>query len=64
LLRIKQIDEAHTLFSEIAVLWNKVSNLFETTAKTKNIIYINQASNILIDLSQKEKKAMELLLTI
>lgn len=64
LLKIKQIDEAHTLFSEIAILWNQVSNLFETTAKTKNIIYINQASKILIDLSQREKKAMELLLTI
>ena len=64
LLKITQIAEAHTLYSEIAILWQEVSSLFEKAAKTENIIYINQASKILIDLSQKEKKAMELLLTI
>jgi hypothetical protein len=64
LLRIEKLSEAYKMFAEIAILWKQVSNLFEKTAKTKNIKYINQASEILIDLSQKEKMAMELLLTI
>ncbi|MHB9073795.1 MAG: BtrH N-terminal domain-containing protein [Desulfobaccales bacterium] len=64
LLKIEKIDEAHKMFSEIAILWTKVSNLFEKTAKTKSIEYINQASEILSDLSKKEKITMELLLKI
>lgn len=62
LLKIKELNEAHKMFCEIAVLWTQVSSLFEKTAKTKDIRYINQASEILIDLSQKEKMAMESLL--
>ena len=64
LLKIEKINEAHKMFSEIAILWTRVSNLFEKTAETKNIKYINQASEILIDLAKKEKTAMELLLKI
>ena len=52
------------MFAEIAILWKQVSSLFEKTAKTNNIQYINHASEILVDLSQKEKIAMELLLKI
>ena len=52
------------MFSEIAILWTKISTLFEKTAETKNIKYINQASEILVNLSKKEKIAMELLLGI
>ena len=64
LLKIEKINEAHKMFSEIAILWTSISNLFEKTAETKNIKYINQASEILIDLAKKEKKVMELLLKI
>jgi len=64
LLRIEKLSEAYKMFAEIAILWKQVSSLFEKTAKTKNIKYINQASEILIDLSRKEKMAMELLLKI
>jgi hypothetical protein len=64
LLKIEKINEAHKMFSEIAILWTSVSSLFEKTAETKNIKYINQASEILIDLAKKEKIAMELLLEI
>jgi len=64
LLKIEKINEAHKMFTEIATLWTSVSSLFEKTAKTKNIKYINQASEILIDLAKKEKIAMELLLKI
>ncbi|MCK5461009.1 BtrH N-terminal domain-containing protein [Candidatus Gracilibacteria bacterium] len=62
LLKIEKIKEAHKMFSEIAILWTRVSSLFEKTAETKNIKYINKASEILIDLAKKEKTAMELLL--
>jgi hypothetical protein len=64
LLKIEKINEAHKMFSEISILWTKVSSLFIKTAETKNIEYINQASEILVDLSKKEKIAMELLLNI
>jgi hypothetical protein len=64
LLNIRELDEAQKMFAEIAILWTKVSNLFERTAETKNIDHINQASEILVDLSRKEKIAMELLLKI
>ena len=64
LLKIEKINETHKMFSEIATLWTSVSNLFKKTAETKNIKYINQASEILIDLAKKEKTAMELLLKI
>jgi len=64
LLKIEKINEAHKMFSEVAILWTRVSSLFEKTAETKNIKYINQASEILIDLAKKEKTAMELLLKI
>ena len=64
LLRIEKLSKAYKMFSEIAILWKQVSSLFEKTSKTKNIKYINQASEILIDLSQKEKMAMELLFKI
>ena len=64
LLKMEKINEAHKMFSEISILWTKVSSLFIKTAETKNIEYINQASEILVDLSKKEKIAMELLLNM
>ncbi|MGH4125480.1 MAG: BtrH N-terminal domain-containing protein [Clostridium sp.] len=64
LLKIEKLNDAYRMFVEIALLWTKVSDLFEKTSEMKNIDYINQASEILIDLSQKEKSAMELLLEI
>ena len=64
LLKIEKLNEAQGMFVEIALLWTRVSGLFEKTAETKNIDYIDQASKILIDLSQKEKIVMELLLEI
>lgn len=64
LLKIEKLNDAYGMFAEIALLWTKVSDLFEKTAETKNMDYIDQASEILIELSQREKRAMELLLEI
>lgn len=64
LLKIEKLNEACEMFTKIALLWTRVSGLFEKVAQTKNIDFIDQASEILIAISQKEKIAMELLLEI
>ena len=58
------LQNVYTMFVEIANLWNQVSQMFAETAKTKDILNIERASGILVDISHKEKKAMELLLTL
>jgi len=64
ILGLDKLNEAHKMFADIAVLWNQVADLFEKTAITRDIQHINKASEILIDLSQKEKTAMETLLSM
>ena len=61
LLNVSEINEAYKTFSETAVLWTKVSTLFNKTGETQNVEYINRASDIFAELSKKEKEAMELL---
>lgn len=58
------LRQAYTIFAETASSWNQVSFLFKETANTKDILHIKKASEILVDISRNEKKAMELLLTI
>jgi Domain of unknown function (DUF4872)/Butirosin biosynthesis protein H, N-terminal len=64
LLNLGVIKEAYEDYAEIADLWKNVSELFHHTGETQNIKFINQASEILIDLSQREKIAMGKLLKI
>jgi len=64
LVRIAKIKEAYEMFCDIAKQWNQVSSLFEQAGETKNRKYIDEASEILIDLSNKEKSAMEILMKI
>jgi hypothetical protein len=64
LLNLDIIKQAHQEFVEIANLWTQVSNLFIKVSETKDIKYINLASDLLKQLSTKERKSMELLLTI
>jgi hypothetical protein len=64
LLKLDKLQLGHKAFTEIATLWLSVSDQFEMTAKTKDIKYINKASDILKEISAKEKSAMELLITI
>ncbi len=61
LLKTEELHRAWHLFAEIAPLWTKVSASFKKTAETGSIEYIEHASKLLIDISQKEKKAMEIL---
>jgi len=64
ILKNENIKKAYEQFIVIAKLWAEVSSLFDKTGDTQENKYINQASEILVDLSKKEKIAMELLLKI
>jgi len=63
LLNHQALKSAHELFIEIALLWSSVSVLFEQAAQTNDIQPIYQASAYLKDISAKEKRAMEILVT-
>jgi hypothetical protein len=64
LLKLDSVAEAHRQFSVIAEQWKKVSSLFDAAGKTKDIGHIDEASVILINLSNMEKSAMEVLLNV
>ncbi|MCH2058312.1 MAG: BtrH N-terminal domain-containing protein [Thalassotalea sp.] len=64
LLGIEAINSAHNDFIEIAELWKNVSDMFHKTGVTQDIKYVNLASELLVELSAKEKIAMEKLLRI
>lgn len=57
-----EIKRAYQDYLEIAPLWKQVSELFHMAGETENVEYIDQASQILIKLSEKEKTAMERLI--
>ncbi|MGJ1386797.1 BtrH N-terminal domain-containing protein [Sphingobacterium spiritivorum] len=64
LLKIEKLNTAYESFSEIAELWTSISQLFDKVSETADLSYILQASAILKTIADKEKKTMELLLTI
>ena len=59
LLRLEGIREAHQDFVDIAKSWKHISELFYSVGETRDIKHVNQASEILLDLSVQERKAME-----
>ena len=59
LLKLDTLKEAHQEFIDIANLWTEISNLFLQVSKTKDRKYIEQATDILKQLSTKEKNTME-----
>lgn len=60
---IPGVQQGYLHFKEIATLWTEISNLFLKIGETKDKKYLNQASEIFIELSVKEKQAMEQLKT-
>ncbi len=64
LLRSDRIRKAFLEFSKIAELWTEVASLLDKAGESSKVEYINQASDILLDLSGKEKRAMELLVNL
>lgn len=64
LLKLEKLKVGHEAFIEIAELWSSVSGLFEKVSQTNDIQYIKRVSEMLITISDKEKKTMELLTAI
>jgi len=58
-LGIEELNDGYQEFKEIAKLWTEVSNLFFQVGETKNMKYLDQASDVLLDLCKREKQAME-----
>jgi hypothetical protein len=63
-LQIDLLKQVHIEFVDIANLWMEISDLFIKVSKTKEKKYIEKASEILIQLSTKEKSAMNKLAII
>lgn len=59
ILKLDTLKQAHKEFIEIANLWTEVSELFLNISKAKDRKYIDQASEILIQLSTREKNIMD-----
>lgn len=59
LTNFDELNEGYNEFVKIANLWKKISELFYQAGETEDIEFINQASEILVNLSEMEKKTME-----
>jgi len=64
LLKVEEIKKAYDLFDNIADLWRTVSKLFMKAGDKKDIVYINKFSEVLVEISHKEREAMRILLNI
>ncbi|WP_417363820.1 BtrH N-terminal domain-containing protein [Galbibacter sp.] len=58
LLECKHIKEAHTQYAIVAELWKRVSELFYEVGNTHEIKYIDQASELLIEIAERERNIM------
>ena len=56
-------EKAYLAFVEIAGLWTEVSQLFDKASQAEDVVHINKASDILVNLSEREYSAMTLLRT-
>ena len=61
ILKVEEIKESYDMFVDIAQLWKTVSKLFMKAGDKKDIEYINKASEILVELADKEKRVMNIL---
>ncbi|KOR89389.1 BtrH N-terminal domain-containing protein [Paenibacillus solani] len=52
------LQNAYNLFTKIAPMWEEVSNLIRNAGETHEIRFLNQASDLLMELSSKEYEAM------
>jgi len=58
LLKSDEFKEAYQHYTEIAEQWKMVSDLFYQAGESKDIDYINQASELLTKVSENERKTM------
>ncbi|WP_420152409.1 BtrH N-terminal domain-containing protein [Siphonobacter sp.] len=59
LLKLDILKQAHEEFIDIANAWTEISNLFLQVSETKDRTYIEQATDILAQLSTKERNVMQ-----
>ncbi|MFA1819289.1 BtrH N-terminal domain-containing protein [Virgibacillus oceani] len=52
------LQNGYNLFTEIAPMWEEVSKLIKKAGETHELLFLNQASDILLELSNKEYEAM------
>lgn len=64
LTSIPELQMASQAFAEIALLWTSVSEHFFDAGETSDVEYINTASDMLVDISAKEKDVMEALFEV
>ena len=58
LISSQEITAAYRTFLETARQWKEISDLFYHAGETKDFKYINQASKLLVKLSEDERAAM------
>ncbi len=64
LVPLDELKTAYETFVEIAKDWNKVADLFIRISETKDFGFVQEASELLIAIAEKEKKAMQQLALI
>lgn len=64
LLKLEKLQEGHEAFVDIAASWSIVIELFEQISQTKDLRYVKDASEQLKALSEKERRAMEELISL
>jgi hypothetical protein len=57
----EDLEEGRRMYSEIAPLWTEVSALIQKAGETWEQRHLDQASELLFDLSEREKAAMQVL---
>jgi hypothetical protein len=53
------LQNAYNLFTEIAPMWEETSKLIKKAGETHELLFLNQASDLLLELSNKEYDAMK-----
>jgi hypothetical protein len=57
-----KLEQAYLMFTEIAPMWASVSSLIDHAGRTGNYQELNQVSKLLLEIADKERTAMKLLL--
>ncbi|MEL6254552.1 MAG: DUF4872 domain-containing protein, partial [Bacteroidota bacterium] len=59
ILHMDELKEAELAYQRIALDWKEVIDYFDKAGEAENVQYIHQASDILVQLSEKERLVME-----
>jgi hypothetical protein len=57
-----KVEQAYLRFTEIAPMWSSVASIIDHSGRTGNRLELNRASKLLLEIADKERAAMELLL--